>query len=913
MDAVIDTFAAFAKAHRQATKKGADLRLKYSRDAEGFRKYISDCSALVDAATPSPTAPPTPPESADAVKVLNHLNGQWRPAVSTWSTPKVLDAILTLPSATPSDLALALGDEKQHIHLLCRMPVHQLRRHFADAPLTICQTLELLTQSVAPRRSTARPPPIGTQSIALPNTPAQEVLQRAKRITLSCACCKTTWPAQYLLHLLKLTEESKVEVPELQSLRVVITMALQDNAQHAFWRVCCNCGFDHRAVTLRETRLDLLRKAMARLGGGIGMQALATCMATEDSLVLGTIKFEELSIPATAGVLPLRVTTRPTTAAVVVINGGHVHLAEPTSPLMKVKAADVSELGHFHSFSKASVAQAIGHSSFECVHFLMLHSSAYKVLCEAVTRPIEIKMSCVTAPETKHILALLSKGAHVGTIYDDLTLNDEREMHIEQAWRHGFASSSGRVVDTSALTDGVALATRLFGDVSASGAFGHRSAGRNPRFESAHDLRFAKDAIYNSSPQTLILATSDNHIDYLAYSRGECAQGEAQPGTPALTALTSGISYQKQTESQGDSAATTPTSGPEFVDDLRQQVHLQIVVMAQLVAIGCLSYLGDHPSTCEFVDITDVVGWCPDAVCARAQSAMALGYNDVVNRAAMLTDAEYESGDALRILLDDGVIFEAYGLLHSTASHRDKHWAPEVITRHALPWVRSLSREQRSAMDSGATGGLSLVECALVLKATTQQRIIGGFQSLIHCGYIAPGTIAETAGCGGGTWKEVRSMGRPVASKTGLLNRSLETRVVEANGRVQRERQASVRLTHGGVFDFSSAERCRATAVLTEHEAIGFDDDSGGGDFGRGDGEGQDSVGVEAPLDGYWTHGGSRFSVHQHDVNSGSYRVTNHRDGTHSCDEWDAATGRWRNVVNRGPVTVRYGTSHYSG
>ena len=66
----------------------------------------------------------------------------------------------------------------------------------------------------------------------------------------------------------------------------------------------------------------------------------------------------------------------------------------------------------------------------------------------------------------------------------------------------------------------------------------------------------------------------------------------------------SGISYQKQTESQGDSAATTPTSGPEFVDDLRQQVHLQIVVMAQLVAIGCLSYLGDHPaSTCEFVDV----------------------------------------------------------------------------------------------------------------------------------------------------------------------------------------------------------------------------------------------------------------------------------------------------------------------
>ena len=39
--------------------------------------------------------------------------------MSAWSTPRLLDAILTLPSATPSELALTLGDEKQNIHLLC--------------------------------------------------------------------------------------------------------------------------------------------------------------------------------------------------------------------------------------------------------------------------------------------------------------------------------------------------------------------------------------------------------------------------------------------------------------------------------------------------------------------------------------------------------------------------------------------------------------------------------------------------------------------------------------------------------------------------------------------------------------------------------------------------------------------------
>lgn len=45
------SFAEFAKAHRQGTKKGEHLRLKYTCDAEGFKKYLTDCSSPAASAT----------------------------------------------------------------------------------------------------------------------------------------------------------------------------------------------------------------------------------------------------------------------------------------------------------------------------------------------------------------------------------------------------------------------------------------------------------------------------------------------------------------------------------------------------------------------------------------------------------------------------------------------------------------------------------------------------------------------------------------------------------------------------------------------------------------------------------------------------------------------------------------------
>jgi hypothetical protein len=800
-------------------------------------------------------------------------------------------------------------------------------------PSTIKAAIDTLMLAVHGHRS--EPPPLARGS-ELPKRLRDSFLTAeqtthlgniARRGWVVCSLCARDWPASFLLHAMALMQKQSVGMksPSLQALLVTMLDTPLDGASKeqgssssssssrvtCVWTPCANCVFDIHYTEWAEQLYSSVKQTLASMGkGSLGVLQLQACIK---ELKLPVAVLDSIAMPAGQMCQPMQLQAAPIAAGIIVLDVTYVQLF--SSGTVEKLPADmmqqsIRELSGQRALPELSIRSYMhGARTAEPIDWLHVLLASGEVAAD-LSEILKAQPDALRPKSELH--KLLAHCAWILSIQADSKLTDDAEAGIEAAWRRGFAGAtphtSGHSVDVGALLPGQDAALELFGRVSSSGAFGPRSAGRLPRLTRPSDLLFVKDVQYNVSPELLVLAQPGIAQDHVIYKRGHGAHNGFEPGEPAVTPLHAGVAFFIQGEthvaiaagvrgpigalSQEENAACS-----YFVNDLRAQQLGGLLIGAQLAAFGLVNYYGGDVSAEDdsTLTVSDVVDG--NVRNSAAPSNAAVSWYNAVSRASMLTEAEITSGAGIRLLLDDMCSHEAYGLLRVTGSHRDACHKLEAITRHWLPWLRSLPESHRQTIlaSAGAEGSLLLTELLrLVWAAPQSERLYVGLQQLLHCGWPPAQADERSSATGAGCWKEVRSMsGGPIIGASLVTRREPATIAL-----APRERRLPAHLQDQADVPRMAERGPRAERGMAADEA-GENPDDGNGPAGGLPPFVLAPVapaGHQAPLRIDQRY--RAFTMHIV-PNDGQHRVVPNADGTQNVQQ-QRADGTWHTILRRG-------------